>query len=235
MSSEKYRTSQFLQATVENPEKNSFFELETQRMLEINLQDYVWAKMGSMVAYAGSIKFTREGILEHGVGKFLKKTFSGEGAALMKASGHGKLYVADSGKKITILDLEQDEAVVVNGNDLLAFAPTVSWDIKMMRKVAGMMAGGLFSIRLEGPGMMAFTSFDDPLTLRVTPGKPIFTDPNATVLWSGELQPEFVTDIQLKTFFGRGSGESVQMKFEGNGFVVVQPYEEVYMSEQSRS
>ena len=36
------------------------------------------------------------------------------------------------------------------------------------------------------------------------------------------------TDISLKTFFGRGSGESIQMHFAGDGFVVVQPMEEVY-------
>jgi uncharacterized protein (AIM24 family) len=32
----------------------------------------------------------------------------------------------------------------------------------------------------------------------------------------------------VRTFLGRGSGESIQMLFEGDGFVVVQPYEEVY-------
>jgi uncharacterized protein (AIM24 family) len=53
------------------------------------------------------------------------------------------------------------------------------------------------------------------------------------VLWSGHLEPEFKTDIQLKTLFGRGSGESVQLKFQGEGFVVVQPYEEVYLQRQS--
>ena len=37
--------------------------------LEINLNGGVWTKMGSMVAYVGNIKFTREGILEHGIGK----------------------------------------------------------------------------------------------------------------------------------------------------------------------
>ncbi|WP_230136680.1 AIM24 family protein, partial [Peribacillus frigoritolerans] len=77
-------------------------------------------------------------------------------------------------------------------------------------------------------GMVAFTSHYEPLTLMVEPGNPVYTDPNATVAWSGELQPEFVTDVSLKSFFGRGSGESVQMKFEGQGFVVVQPFEEVY-------
>ena len=76
--------------------------------------------------------------------------------------------------------------------------------------------------------MIAITTHYDPLTLIVTPDEPVLTDPNATVAWSGNLTPEFKTDISLKTFFGRGSGESIQMQFKGNGFVVVQPFEEVY-------
>jgi uncharacterized protein (AIM24 family) len=83
-------------------------------------------------------------------------------------------------------------------------------------------------VKLEGTGMIAFTCHHDPLTLRVTPGAPVVTDPNATVAWSGSLAPEFKADVSLKTFFGRGSGESIQMLFKGDGFVVVQPYEEVY-------
>jgi len=75
--------------------------------------------------------------------------------------------------------------------------------------------------------MVALTSHYDPLTLRVTPGRPVTTDPNATVCWSGNLEPDFKTDISLKTFLGRGSGESIQMQFSGDGFVVIQPYEEV--------
>ena len=75
--------------------------------------------------------------------------------------------------------------------------------------------------------MIAITTHYDPLTLRVTPGADVSTDPNATVAWSGNLQPDFVTDISLGTFFGRAAGESVQMKFQGEGWVVVQPYEEV--------
>jgi uncharacterized protein (AIM24 family) len=90
------------------------------------------------------------------------------------------------------------------------------------------MAGGLFKMKLSGTGMVAITTHYDPLTLRVTPEKPVSTDPNATVAWSGSLTPEFKTDISLKTFFGRGSGESIQMHFAGDGFVVVQPMEEVY-------
>ncbi|GAE46306.1 hypothetical protein JCM21738_3198 [Mesobacillus boroniphilus JCM 21738] len=80
--------------------------------------------------------------------------------------------------------------------------------------------------------MVAITSHYEPLTLLVSPENPVYTDPNATVAWSGNLQPEFVTDISFKTFLGRGSGESIQMKFSGEGFVVVQPFEEVYYAPQ---
>lgn len=228
----KYSIRQFVQETQQEDNARDFFELETDRLLEVNLNGRVWAKAGSMISYDGNIKFEREGMLEHGLGKFVKKAFSGEGAQLMKANGQGRLYIADMGKKITVLDLE-GESIFINGNDLLAFQDGLDWDIKLMRRVAGMMAGGLFNVRLEGQGLVAFTSHYEPLTLHVTPNKPVFTDPNATVAWSGNLEPEFVTDVQLKSFFGRGSGESVQMKFSGNGFVVVQPYEEVYQTQQS--
>ncbi|MGX2960155.1 AIM24 family protein [Peribacillus sp. JNUCC 23] len=229
---EKYRIDQFINQTKQEDKGQGLFELETPRILEINLESQIWAKMGSMISYRGNIKFEREGILEHGIGKLFKKAFTGEGAPLMKATGQGKLYVADQGKKISILNL-YNESVTVNGNDLLAFEPSIDWDIKLMRKVAGLMAGGLFNVTLKGTGMVAFTSHYEPLTLLVEPGNPVYTDPNATVAWSGHLEPEFVTDVSLKSFFGRASGESIQMKFQGNGFVVVQPFEEVYLSQQS--
>ena len=54
----------------------------------------------------------------------------------------------------------------------------------------------------------------------------MFTDPNATVAWSEGVRTEIVADISFGTFIGRTSGETVQMKFSGNGWVVVQPYEE---------
>ncbi|MDQ5852554.1 MAG: AIM24 family protein [Chloroflexota bacterium] len=137
----------------------------------------------------------------------------------------GRVYLADKGKKIRILNL-QDDTIFVNGNDVLALEDTIVWDITMMRRVAGMLAGGLFNIRLSGTGMIAITTHYAPLTLRVTPDEPVFTDPNATVAWSGSLTPEGTTDISMRTLLGRGSGESIQLKFEGSGWVVLQPYEE---------
>lgn len=228
----RYTLQEFVEATAQKDRGQGLFELESPRMLEINLNGSLWTKMGSMISYRGQIKFTREGLLEHGVGKLLKRTFSGEGTRLTKAEGTGQLYLADQGKKISILNL-QGETIYVNGNDVLAFEDSIQWDIKLMRKITGMMAGGLFNMKLSGTGMVAITTHYDPLTLQVTPQTPVFTDPNATVAWSGSLQPELKKDISLKTFFGRQSGESIQMHFQGEGFVVVQPMEEVlFQSEE---
>lgn len=224
----RYSIEDFVSKSSQKDRGEGLFELESDRILEVNLNGKVWTKMGAMVSYYGNIKFTRERILEKGAGKMLKKFVTGEGTKLTKAEGSGTLYLADAGKKITILDL-QGESIFVNGNDLLALEDSIEWDIKMMKKITGMLAGGLFNVKLEGNGMIAITTHFDPLTIRVSPSSPVTTDPNATVAWSGTLSPEFKTDVSLKTFFGRGSGESVQMLFRGDGFVVVQPYEEVYL------
>jgi uncharacterized protein (AIM24 family) len=230
----KYTIDEFIRQTKQDERGNEFFELETPRILEVNLNDLVWAKTGSMISYAGQIKFERERMLEHGLGKMFKKAFSGEGTSLMKAAGNGRLYLADQGKKITIFDLN-NESITVNGNDLLAFEPTIEWDINLMRKMAGVMSGGLFNVNLRGRGKVAITSHYEPLTLLVKPGEPVITDPNATVAWSGNLQPEFRTDISFRTLLGRGSGESFQMEFSGEGFVIVQPFEEGLAAPQPTS
>ena len=228
---QRYSLAEFVEETSQQDHGHGLFELESPYMLEVNLNGPVWTKMGSMVAYVGNIKFTREGLLEKGLGKLLKRTVSGEGTKLTKAEGQGRLYLADSGKRISILSLNR-EAIFVNGNDLLALETSVEWDIKMMKSITGMLAGGLFNVKLRGIGMIAITSHFQPMTLRVRPGQPVTTDPNATIAWSGNLTKEFKKDISLKTFFGRGSGESIQMQFQGDGFVVVQPYEEVYFQGQ---
>jgi len=221
----EYTIEEFIQKTQQDEQENDYFELETPRILEVNLTDLVWAKAGSMISYTGEIKFERERMLEHGVGQMFKKALTGEGAPLMKATGRGRLYLADQGKKITIFNLN-NESITVNGNDLLAFEPSVEWDIKLMRRVAGVMAGGLFNVTLKGKGRVAITSHYEPLTLLVRPGESVITDPNATVAWSGNLSPDFRTDVSFRTLVGRGSGESIQMEFKGEGFVIVQPVEE---------
>jgi len=225
----RYTLNDFAAKTVQRYQGHGLLELESDRMMEVNLNGNIWIKTGVMVAYLGQIKFAREGVFEQGIGQFFKKAISGEGARLTKATGQGKLYLADTGKKITILELVGDESIFVNGNDIMAFESTLTTKVTMMKKMAAVLSGGLFNVKLQGAGLLAITTHYEPMTLRVVPGQPVFTDPNATIAWSGNLSPQFKTDVSLKTFLARGSGESMQMMFEGDGFVVVQPYEEVYL------
>ncbi len=225
--SEQTRTlQQFLEQTAERDRPGDVFELESAKMLEVHVNGRIWSKLGAMVAYRGQLSFKREGMLEGGVGNLLKRMVSGEMSPLVKIEGQGVAYLADEAKMITILRLRGGDTLNVNGNDLLAFEDTVRYKITMHRRIAGMLSGGLFSAHLSGEGMVALMSHGDPLTLRVTPNDPVYTDPNATIAWSGNLSPELKTDVNLRTIIGRGGGETFQMMFRGDGFVVVQPFEE---------
>lgn len=229
---QRYSIREFVTATAQKDEARDMFELESPHLLEINLDGRIKAKTGAMIGYTGDVRFTREGILEQGLGTLLKKAVSGEGMTLMKVEGRGRVYLADKGKRVTILSLE-GETIYVNGNDILAFEESLDSEITMMRRVSGMLAGGLFNIRLSGQGRLAMTTHYEPLTLLVRPGEPVFTDPNATVAWSGSLAPEIVTNITFGTLIGRGSGEAIQLKFDGTGWVVLQPSEEAYFQHAS--
>ncbi|HEX3014530.1 MAG TPA: AIM24 family protein [Methanobacterium sp.] len=221
----KYSVQEFLDRTCEKESGGEIFELENDYLLDVDLNGKIWAKLGSMVAYTGDIRFKKQSSLEGGIDKFIMKKMSGENSKLMSAKGQGHVYLADKGKRITILNLEGNR-LYVNGNDILAFEEDIDWDIKMMSG-AGVMSGGLFNIRLQGYGMIAVTTHYTPITLAVTPERPVYTDPNATVAWSDGLSIDYKTDVNLGTLLGRGSGETFQMAFRGNGFVIIQPYEEI--------
>ncbi|WP_148413520.1 AIM24 family protein [Haloferax sp. KTX1] len=198
------------------------FELENSKLLDVALDGEVMAKAGSMVGYTGDISFERKSA--GGLTGMLKKKATGEGDVMMQATGTGHLYLADQGKEVQILELDAGEELSVNGNDVLAFESSVNWDIKMLTSIAGTSSGGLFNVFLEGPGHVAITTHGEPVVLQ-TPAK---TDPNATVAWSGNVSPSSNRDINIKGLLGRSSGESYQLEFAGDdGFVIVQPFEEV--------
>ncbi|MBH8591595.1 hypothetical protein I8U27_09175 [Paenactinomyces guangxiensis] len=56
----RYSIDEFMKQTAQKDKGEGFFELENPRTLEVNLNGQVWAKMGSMIAYNGNIKFKRD-------------------------------------------------------------------------------------------------------------------------------------------------------------------------------
>src|SRR3954453_16993874 len=198
------------------------FALQNSKLLKVRLDAVtIQAKLGSMVAYQGDVTFEHAG--SGGIGRMLKKAVSGEGTSLMKVTGTGEVFLADQAQDIHLLYLEND-FITVNGPNLLAFDAGIDWDIKRVEGASGMMGGGLFNTALRGTGAGAIVS-DGPPVLLNTGEAPTFADPAAAITWSSSVQTSIKTDIKLKNFIGRGSGESIQMAFSGDGWVLVQPSE----------
>lgn len=199
------------------------FALQNSKLLKVRLdQVTVQAKLGSMVAYQGDVHFEHAG--SGGVSRFIKKAVTGEGTQLMKISGTGEVFLADTAQDIHLIYLEND-AITCNGANVLAFDAGIEWDIKKVEGgFAGALAGGLFNMALQGTGWVAIIS-DGPPVLLNTGEAPTYCDPQAAITWSSSVTTSVKTDVNLKTFIGRGSGESIQMAFQGAGWVLVQPSE----------
>jgi uncharacterized protein (AIM24 family) len=203
-------------------ESQNAFSLQNSKLLKVELnQVTIQAKLGSMVAYQGDVRFEHAG--SGGIGRMLKKAVSGEGTQLMKITGTGEVFLADQAQDVHLIYLEND-SITVNGPNLLAFDAGIDWDIKRVQGASSMMGGGLFNMSLQGTGWVAILSDGPPVLLNVA-SAPTFADAQAAITWSSGVTTGIKTDVNLKNLIGRGSGESVQMSFQGQGWVLVQPSE----------
>jgi uncharacterized protein (AIM24 family) len=199
------------------------FALQNSYLLKVRLdQGAIRAKQGSMVAYQGDVTFEHAG--SGGVSKFMKKALTGEGQDLMKVSGTGEVFLADTGQHVHLIRLE-GEQITVNGRNLLAIDADIDWDIQKVSSASGMMGGGLFNTVLKGSGWVAILSDGNPVLLDVG-AAPTFADAQAAITWSQGVTTSLKTDFKLsKSLTGRSSGESLQIGFSGQGWVLVQPSE----------
>ncbi len=198
------------------------FALQNSKLLKVRLdQVTIQAKLGSMVAYQGAVTFEHAG--SGGMGRFLKKAVTGEGTQLMTISGQGEVFLADQAQDVHLIYLENDK-VTVNGPNVLAFDAGIDWDIERVQGASSMMGGGIFNMSLQGTGWVAVLSDGPPVLLNVAQA-PTFADAQAAITWSSGVTTSMKTDIKMKNLIGRGSGESVQMAFSGQGWVLVQPSE----------
>jgi uncharacterized protein (AIM24 family) len=207
------------------------FLLQNPKLLKVELAEVtIQAKLGSMVAYQGDVKFEHAG--SGGLSRMIKKTVTGEGSRLMKMSGTGEVFLGQRAQEVHLLKLA-DDRITVNGPNLLAFDAGIDWDIKKVEGAGGALAGGLFNLELAGSGWVALLSDGPPLLLDVA-SAPTFADPHAAITWSSGVKTSIKTDVSMKTLIGRGSGESVQLAFTGSGWVLIQPSEGVVETTQGR-
>ena len=201
-------------------EGSEYMSLQNPRLLKVKLNGELLARQGAMVAYQGAIEFAYEGA--GGMKKLLKKVATGEGVPLMRCRGQGDLFLAQNAYDLYTVDLEGD-SLTVNGANVLAFDPNLTWDIRRVEG-ASMLSGGVFNMVFTGVGRIALSSFGTPVVLDATQA-PTYADLQSAIAWSSSLQTRLVRTAGAGALIGRGSGEAFQLAFEGQGFVVVQSSE----------
>ncbi len=192
--------------------------LQNPRLLKIELGPDVLIKRGSMVAYQGAMTFTAvsEG---GGMGRMVKRALATDNAKMATASGSGELFLADDAHEIHLLEMNGG-GLVVNGSSLLALESGMSFRTRSLG-TAGVLAGGLFVMDVQGQGWAAITAHGTPV--RLNTDAPTFVDPASAVCWSSTLTVNLRK--QALGFNSLRSGEAFQLEFSGQGFVLVQASE----------
>lgn len=195
--------------------------LQNAKCVKYAVNGEMHARQGSMIAFRGDLHFERKG---QGIGGMLKRAVTGEGLALMAVRGQGEAWFAHEAQNCFIVEIEQNDAFTVNGRNVLCFDPTLSYEIKTV-KGAGMTGGGLFNSVFTGYGKIALICEGSPIVIPVTPQAPVCVDTDAVVGWSEQLQTSLHRSQSVGSMIRGGSGEAVQLRLDGQGFVIVRPSE----------
>jgi uncharacterized protein (AIM24 family) len=213
----------FFAGTLEPEKGRSAFEVVDHRLVRIEVDDFVWIKRGTLIAYHGNLTFRLEEVFQPESMRLtagpVRSALKREAVPLSRATGRGCVFLSDEGRYNRVLRLERQRLFVAS-QYLLAFQPTLQHEVRLAGGV-GALSGGIFVVQLAGTGFVAISSKGDPLTLRVTPDDPVSTDPTATVAWTSGLWPELKTDLDVRSLAGHGGGAPLQMLFGGEGYVVV--------------
>ena len=182
------------------------FTLHANGFLEINFVKSVRVKRGTISSYSGNLKFVAESGL---VG-----TTAG---TLVKADGHGRLFVYDRAKQTFLLDLN-DEFIYVEGGHLLALEDSLSYrlepiyDSTYQKKID--------TVKIFGKGSLAISTSIEPLTMRVNREYPLSISSNAMVAWTGNLIPTVLDAGTIEDVMIESDVEGFKIRFEGDGIVV---------------
>ncbi|AXG80335.1 AIM24 family protein [Streptomyces paludis] len=201
------------------------FRLQGSKVLAVELTgDAVKAKNGSMVAYDGRMTFKKLTGGGEGLRGMVTRRLTGEQMTVMEVKGQGTCYFADRASDINLVSLHGDKLHVESSN-LLCTDAGLRTGTTFTGLRGGASGNGLFTTTVEGTGQAAIMSDGEAVLLRVTSQYPLYVDPGAYIAHQGKLQQKLQSGVNFRTFLGEGSGESFQIRFEGEGLVYVQPSE----------
>ncbi|MDN3261343.1 MULTISPECIES: AIM24 family protein [Streptomyces] len=195
--------------------------VENAKCIKYAVNGEMYARQGAMVAYRGDLAFERKG---QGVGGMLKRAVTGEGLPLMAVRGQGEAWFAHEAQNCFVVDVEPGDQFTVNGRNVLCFDASLSYEIKTV-KGSGITGGGLFNSVFTGQGRLGLVCDGNPLVIPVSEQAPVYVDTDAVVGWTTQLRTSLHRSQSIGSMLRGGSGEAVQLMFQGEGFVVVRPSE----------
>jgi uncharacterized protein (AIM24 family) len=211
----------FASKNMAQPATAAGMTLQNSKSVKYAVNGECLARQGAMIAFRGNLQFEKKG---QGVGNFIKRSVTGEGLALMAVRGQGEAWFAHEAANCFLVDFAPGDTLTVNGRNVLVFDASLSYDIQMV-KGAGMIGGGLFNCVFSGQGRLGLICEGDPIVIPVSAQAPVFVDTDAVVGWSAQLHTSLHRSQSIGSMLRGGSGEAVQLKLEGEGFVIVRPSE----------
>jgi len=183
------------------------------------------ARKGSMVAYQGMIEFDGEYQTHH---QRRAARHTGEALDLMRCSGQGTVYLANLAQQIHILDCDQ-EGLTVDSAYVLALDSGLHWDVIAVDAQFGLSGTGQYNLAIAGRGKVALMTSGKPLMMPVTPNTYVSCDADAVVAWSTGLRVQMQAQTSSSSVFRRrgNTGEGWELNFVGQGYVLVQPSEQM--------
>ncbi|MDQ0949800.1 stress response protein SCP2/uncharacterized protein (AIM24 family) [Streptomyces phaeochromogenes] len=198
---------------------------QNKKMVRVDLgmggDQAVLARQGSMVLYQGKVDFSYKGA---GFSGRIVGNATGQEMQLMRCSGRGQVFLAESGAMLHPIELQGD-AVCVSAENVLAFDETLQYEVRRVEG-HGIPGGALFTMQFQGTGTVVVKTRGVPVVLPVTPTT--FADCNAVVAWSAASQVIVSSQVRMRrNAYPGDTGESVNLQFRGapGNFIVVQPYE----------
>ncbi|MDT0434579.1 TerD family protein [Streptomyces doudnae] len=181
----------------------------------------VLARQGSMVLYQGKVDFSYKGA---GFAGRIVGNATGQEMQLMRCTGQGQVFLADSSTYLHPVELQGD-AICVSSENVLAFDESLQYEVRRIEG-HGIPGGALFTMQFQGTGTIIVQTHGTPVVLPVTPTT--FADCNAVVAWSAASQVIVSSQVRMRrNAYAGDTGESVNLQFRGapGNFIVVQPYE----------
>ncbi len=225
------------------------FEKVNSKVVKVNLSQSgnVLARKGAMLFYSGDVRFVPANAggaaagggmpSMGGIAGMAGRSMAGENVVMMAASGQGEVHYGRAGLHVTIVQLTGG-TLVVEASRLLAHTANLQSSVVSLSSggsggggLRGMIRGavtgqGMFTTQLSGQGSAVLLSHGGTIELPVRPGGGTVVDPQAYVGHTGNVRVDMSANVGWREAVGRGAGEAIQLKLDGEGVVYVQASEQ---------